>query len=303
MLEGYSYVITETTELRRVESQLRATSRTLSTLTESAAVATWTINAEGRCTFAGEGWSGMLGHPAACVLGHGWVGLIHQDDRRRAFGVMTAAVRARTSLQAEMRMHDASGDVRWVLVTAVPRFAQDRVVEMAASSVDITARRRAEDEQGALLRIAVAAARGDGGRAVAELAAAEACALLGLDCAVVVRFGAGDARSVGGAGDLAETVGARMPLEGAIGAVRGGGRAVRALGASLATTDPLESARITIAAPIRHRGHVWGAIVGETRAHAPLVPDAEAGLSALADLLGATAALADLYEIGSTRGA
>ncbi len=96
-------------------------------------------------------------------------------------------------------------------------------------------------------------------------------------------------------------VAARMPFEGAIGAMRGGGRAVRALGASLATTDPRRSAHITIAAPIRHRGHVWGAIVGETRAHAPLVADAEAGLSALADLLGTTAALTDLYEIGSTR--
>jgi len=99
----------------------------------------------------------------------------------------------------------------------------------------------------------------------------------------------------------AQAVGARLPFEGAIGAVRGGARAVRALGPPLLPTAAAGSPRIRIAAPIRHRGHVWGAIFGEARAGTPLMADAEAGRSALADLLGATAALTDLYEVGSPR--
>jgi PAS domain S-box-containing protein len=302
--EGYSYVVTDITSERRIAAQLDEASRRLSTLTESAAIVAWTLDAGGRCTFASEGWASMLGHPTSRALGDGLMSLIHPDDRRRVSGLLSAAMGSRAPVQAELRMFDAAGEVRWVLLNAVPRFEDGRFAGMAGSSVDVTRRRRAEDEQGALLRIASAAARGDGGEAVVDLVAEEVAALIGLDAAVVVRFDGDDAVVVGSTCTRPRERGAR---------IRAADTAVlahiRATGLPARMDAPwtpragdrrggsvIEGAvASSVAAPIKALGYWWGAILGESHAGAALTEDAEARLERVADLVGSTLAISELH--------
>ena len=72
---------------------------------------------------------------------------MHADDRERVLSVVMAAVASQREYQMEFRQRRADGEFRWVLSTAVPRFAGSEYAGHIGTVVDITQLKR-DQEQG-----------------------------------------------------------------------------------------------------------------------------------------------------------
>jgi signal transduction histidine kinase len=71
---------------------------------------------------------------------------VHPEDRDRCSGIYVPAVEAHRPFVMEYRLRRADGNYRWVLDTGVPRYGADgRYAGYLGCSIDITARRNAED--------------------------------------------------------------------------------------------------------------------------------------------------------------
>ena len=76
-----------------------------------------------------------------------WRQVVHPDDRQRAEWAVQEAARKGTELEVEFRVRDADGTERWLLSRGRPvRDAAGRAVRFTGIVVDITDRKRAEEE-------------------------------------------------------------------------------------------------------------------------------------------------------------
>ncbi|MEQ9335829.1 MAG: sensor domain-containing diguanylate cyclase [Miltoncostaeaceae bacterium] len=164
-----------------------------------------------------------------------------------------------------------------------------------AASANLARLAAIEAEQAALLRVATRVAMSEGSvQAVYDVAAEEACGLLGATSAIVARGYGEVARVVSGFGD-SDRLGTELPVvEGGVqhGALAGH-RPVAVDDYDLLESDAPEGAqrlragaRSAAAAPIRAEGRVWGVLVaGFDRAHS-IDADGRERLQHFADLVG-----------------
>jgi PAS domain S-box-containing protein len=98
---------------RRLDARLRV-------LTETAPLITYTLDAQGRCTYASPQWYRFTGQPPTADLTAIWPLLIHPDDRLRVLYESEATRRAGTGWNYEYRLRRFDGQYRWVLSRALP---------------------------------------------------------------------------------------------------------------------------------------------------------------------------------------
>ena len=120
-------------------------------------------DAHGRTTYVNERWTQLTG-----VSGRGaappWGDDLHPEDGARVFDEWAQALREGQDFSAEFRRADparpSDSMARWLLAHARPvRDAGDRVVEFIGVLMDITDRKRAEEERAELTARAQAAQR------------------------------------------------------------------------------------------------------------------------------------------------
>jgi PAS domain S-box-containing protein len=110
-----------------------------------APVLIWMSDADARCNYVNASWTAFTGRTLDAVLRDGWRDSIHPDDLPRRLEVMTRGFERRQPFTAEYRLKRHDGEYRWVLDTAIPRFALDGALTgYVGSSVDITERKEAE---------------------------------------------------------------------------------------------------------------------------------------------------------------
>src|SRR5438270_11524649 len=78
------------------------------------------------------------GSPAS-LLDEGWLDFVHPDDRARTVATWTRALESKSHYQMEFRMRrPASGDYRWIIVSASPAFGDHgNIARWYGSSADI----------------------------------------------------------------------------------------------------------------------------------------------------------------------
>jgi PAS domain S-box-containing protein len=79
-----------------------------------------------------------------------WLSLVHPDDRERALAVNEACLRNESpSVNVEFRMRSRDGDWRWILGRgkAVRRDPAGRALQMIGTHVDVTERKKVEEER------------------------------------------------------------------------------------------------------------------------------------------------------------
>ena len=83
------------------------------------------------------------------LTGHGWVGMVHPADRARALEAHRQGFQSRRAYEVEVRARRGDGEHRWMLVSGAPRFLPTGdFAGFVVSSLDITERRRREEERG-----------------------------------------------------------------------------------------------------------------------------------------------------------
>jgi len=106
----------------------------------------WTVGPDTECTYLNKPWIDYTGVPLESQLGHGWVEVVHPDDREATFQVFSTAFEAREAFEVEYRIKSAAGDYGWFLGRGRPHYSQDgRFRGYAGMTIDIS-ERHARDE-------------------------------------------------------------------------------------------------------------------------------------------------------------
>ena len=81
----------------------------------------------------------ITGRPVSALLGHGYVDVIHPDDRDRIVAERIAAVESAASdIDFEYRVLRPDGEVRWVRVRSVRVERESAPATFVGSMVDVT---------------------------------------------------------------------------------------------------------------------------------------------------------------------
>ncbi len=126
-------------ELRESESRFR-------NMADHAPVMMWVTDASGYCTYLNRQWYEFTAQSPDEAEGFGWLEATHPDDRQRAQDAFVAANADRRSFRVEYRLRHASGNYRWAIDAASPRFGDDGAFHgYVGSVIDIHERREAEE--------------------------------------------------------------------------------------------------------------------------------------------------------------
>lgn len=137
---------------RSLEKQLRRSRADLQAVTETIHQLVWRSRDDGDWTGASPQWTAYTGQSEAQSLGHGWLQIVHPDDRE---GTMQAwhAAPAEGVLEVDHRLHRASdGTYRWFQTRATPlRDASGQTVEWFGTSTDVHELRALQGRQSYLV--------------------------------------------------------------------------------------------------------------------------------------------------------
>lgn len=122
-----------------------------SVLTDMVPILIWISDPGNEGVYFNNAWTTFTGKPVAENLNHGWLGLIHPDDRQVVRKAGLDADECRSTYSIEFRLKRADGAYRWVLDTGTPRIEGNGVFAgFLHSCLDITERKAAEEAQAQL---------------------------------------------------------------------------------------------------------------------------------------------------------
>ncbi|WP_322029170.1 PAS domain S-box protein [Paraburkholderia sp. J76] len=134
------------TERKRVETECMDSAERFRALVEGFAQAVWEADAHGQAESVSPGWSEYTGQPGEEWLGEGWANVVHPDDRAYALRQWKDAIAAQRVVNAEFRLHVATGGWRWTNVRAAPIWNADGTVrKWVGMNIDVDDRRGAQE--------------------------------------------------------------------------------------------------------------------------------------------------------------
>jgi PAS domain S-box-containing protein len=132
--------------LRESEAKLRESEERFRTVADTAPVMIWMAGLDKLCPFFNKPWLEFTGRTMEQELGNGWAAGVHPDDLDRCLTTYIYSFDARRSFQMEYRLRRADGEYRWVLDNGTPRHREGEFAGYIGSCIDITDKRRTEDE-------------------------------------------------------------------------------------------------------------------------------------------------------------
>jgi PAS domain S-box-containing protein len=150
----YKAAQTEIAERRKTEAALRESEARFRNMADNAPVIIWISEANGNCIYINPRWTELTGLTVAQTMGVGGLEAIHPDDRERCHDTFIAAHATHEPFRIEYRLRGAGGEYHWVMSAALPRFDGDTFLGYIGSVVDLTDRKRLEEQQELLLAIA-----------------------------------------------------------------------------------------------------------------------------------------------------
>ena len=143
---GVLWTLKERTSQKLAEQALRISEAHHRLLIESWAQAVWEADAGGVVVDDSPSWRAYTGQTVDEWLGYGWINAIHPDDRAYAERQWREAIATRGLVNAEFRLRAPDGGWRWTNIRAAPVLdPEGRIEKWAGMSIDIDARKRAEE--------------------------------------------------------------------------------------------------------------------------------------------------------------
>jgi PAS domain S-box-containing protein len=126
---GASKVARDITEQRRVEQTLRESEQRFRVITDASPVMVWMSGTDKLCYYFNKGWLDFVGRTLEQESGNGWAENVHPDDIDRCLQIYVSNFDARRPFEMDYRMRHHTGEYRWILDRAVPRYAPDGTFE------------------------------------------------------------------------------------------------------------------------------------------------------------------------------
>jgi PAS domain S-box-containing protein len=147
-LLGAVLVFRDITERRRTERALAESEARFRMMADTAPVMIWTSGVDALRDYFNRPWLEFTGRNMEQESGNGWSEGIHPADYPRYLDTYLGAFQTRQGFEIEYRLRRADGEYRWVYDHGVPRFdTGEQFAGYIGSCIDITERKRAEDEQ------------------------------------------------------------------------------------------------------------------------------------------------------------
>lgn len=137
------------TDRKQAEIALRESEHRYATLTESAPVAIFRLDAQGQCIYVNSQWGKMMGRSLESALGIGCFDTLHPEDRNRIFQDWARKFQQGEGLgegyQTESRHVHSNGQIIWCYTNVVPETdAQGHLIGYVGTLIDISDRKEAE---------------------------------------------------------------------------------------------------------------------------------------------------------------
>ncbi len=146
-VEFLVFSLNEVTERVRAEHALRLSEERYRSLVSATTQMVWTTNSQGEVLEDIPTWRAFTGQSEQEVRGWGWLNAVHPDDRERTEASWLRAVGASALYEAEYRVRRSGGEYRQFLARGAPVLEADGSIrEWIGTCIDITERRRAEEE-------------------------------------------------------------------------------------------------------------------------------------------------------------
>ena len=138
--------VTDITERRRAEEDLRASERKYRHLVDTTPAFIHTALPDGSLDFLSRGWLEYAGLPQTDFLDWRWTAAIHPEDVEGFVDKWRAALASGEPFEAESRVRRADGEYRWFLQRNVPlRDETGKIVKWYGTGIDIEERKQAEE--------------------------------------------------------------------------------------------------------------------------------------------------------------
>ncbi|HEV7301498.1 MAG TPA: PAS domain S-box protein [Tepidisphaeraceae bacterium] len=145
-------VTLDITEQKQAEQSLRASEARFRTMADSAPVLVWIAGPDKLCNWFNKPWLDFTGRTMEQEYGFGWSTGVHAEDLDRCVRIYTESFDRRLAFQMDYRLRRHDGEHRWVLDHGVPLYGADgQFTGYIGSCIDITDRKRGEEERQALL--------------------------------------------------------------------------------------------------------------------------------------------------------
>ena len=137
--------VRDCTDQRRMVDALRESNSHLRAILDNVPALIWMAAVDGRCIDFNKPVLDFTGLTREELLGDGWSGAVHPDDRARCLETYRSHFNRRDTFRMEYRMRRADGVYRWIDDTGIPRFtAAGEFLGYIGCCVDVTNRRQAE---------------------------------------------------------------------------------------------------------------------------------------------------------------
>jgi PAS domain S-box-containing protein len=126
-------------------------------IADAAPALIWMAAPDMHCNYFNRGWLDFVGRTRGEEIGNGWIDNVFPDDYARYCEVYRASSVQRVPFEVELRLRHNSGEHRWILNRAVPRFGPDGEFDgYIGVCIDINGQKLAEETLRKSEKLAVA---------------------------------------------------------------------------------------------------------------------------------------------------
>jgi PAS domain S-box-containing protein len=108
---------------------LRESEQRFRVITDASPVLVWMSGTDKLCYYFNKGWLDFVGRTLEQESGNGWAENVHPEDFDRCLQIYVSSFDARRPFEMEYRMRHHTGQYRWILDRAVPRYTPDGTFE------------------------------------------------------------------------------------------------------------------------------------------------------------------------------
>ncbi len=144
--EGIAVSFTDVTVRKKSEEARALSDERFHTLTEALPQMVWITESDGKVVYFNQRWMEKTGTSLEVNLGHGWLNVVHPDDRENTIKVWNE--REKTNVyDIEYRLRMADGSYRWHLARGVPTIGEDKKIKQwVGSTTDIQNQKDAQEQ-------------------------------------------------------------------------------------------------------------------------------------------------------------